>query len=37
MAPRRREADLLAQTIDFAGRDPISGQVLQAAAEPVGG
>jgi glucose-6-phosphate dehydrogenase assembly protein OpcA len=37
MAPRRREADLLAQTIDFAGRDPISGQVLQAAAELIGG
>jgi glucose-6-phosphate dehydrogenase assembly protein OpcA len=32
MAPRRREAELLAETIDAAGRDAISTQVLAMAA-----
>ncbi len=31
-APRKRESDLLAETIDAAGRDPISHEVLAAAA-----
>jgi glucose-6-phosphate dehydrogenase assembly protein OpcA len=33
--PRLRESDLLAQTIDTAGRDPIAGEVLAKAAELV--
>lgn len=37
LAPRKREADLLAETIDAAGRDPISGEVLAMAAELVAG
>ena len=32
-APRLRESDLLAMTIDAAGRDPIAGEVLATAAE----
>ena len=32
MAPRRREAELLAETIDAAGREAISSQVLAMAA-----
>jgi glucose-6-phosphate dehydrogenase assembly protein OpcA len=32
-APRQRESDLLAMTIDAAGRDPIAGEVLTKAAE----
>ena len=32
-APRLRESDLLALTIDAAGRDPIAGEVLAMAAE----
>jgi glucose-6-phosphate dehydrogenase assembly protein OpcA len=32
LAPRRREADLLAQTIDAAGRDRISAEILAMAA-----
>lgn len=32
-APRQRESDLLAMTIDAAGRDPIAGEVLAMAAE----
>ena len=32
-APRLRESDLLALTIDAAGRDPIAGEVLATAAE----
>jgi glucose-6-phosphate dehydrogenase assembly protein OpcA len=32
-APRLRESELLAQTIDAAGRDPIAGEVLAKAAE----
>jgi thymidine phosphorylase len=34
-APRKREADLLAETIDAAGRDHISGEVIAMAAELV--
>jgi glucose-6-phosphate dehydrogenase assembly protein OpcA len=34
-APRLRESDLLALTIDAAGRDPIAGEVLTMAAELV--
>jgi glucose-6-phosphate dehydrogenase assembly protein OpcA len=34
-APRKRESDLLAETIDAAGRDPISAEVLAKAAELV--
>jgi hypothetical protein len=34
-APRLRESDLLAMTIDAAGRDPIAGEVLTMAAELV--
>ena len=37
MAPRKREADLLAETIDAAGRDRIAGEVLAMAAELVAG
>ena len=33
LAPRRREADLLAQTIDSAGRDSITAEVLAMAAQ----
>jgi hypothetical protein len=32
-APRLRESELLAMTIDAAGRDPIAGEVLATAAE----
>lgn len=32
LAPRRREADLLAETIEAAGRDPISAKILAMAA-----
>ena len=35
-APRKREADLLAETIESAGRDPITGEVLAMAARLVG-
>lgn len=35
LAPRRREADLLAETIETAGRDPLTGQVLAMAARLV--
>jgi hypothetical protein len=35
LAPRKREAELLAGTIDAAGRDPISAEVLAMAAELV--
>jgi glucose-6-phosphate dehydrogenase assembly protein OpcA len=34
-APRLRESDLLALTIDAAGRDPIAGEVLATAAEMI--
>jgi hypothetical protein len=34
-APRKREADLLAETIETAGRDPITGEVLAMAARLV--
>jgi Glucose-6-phosphate dehydrogenase subunit len=34
-APRKREADLLAETIETAGRDPISAEVLAMAARLV--
>lgn len=33
LAPRRREGDLLAETIDTAGRDPITAEVLAMAAQ----
>jgi glucose-6-phosphate dehydrogenase assembly protein OpcA len=33
VAPRKREADLLAETIDTAGRDHVAGEVLAMAAE----
>jgi len=36
MAPRKREADLLAETIEAAGRDPLTGQVLAMASQLVG-
>ena len=36
LAPRKREADLLAETIEAAGRDPIGGQALAMAARLVG-
>jgi hypothetical protein len=32
LAPRKREADLLAETIETAGRDAITGEVLAMAA-----
>jgi glucose-6-phosphate dehydrogenase assembly protein OpcA len=32
-APRKRESDLLAETIDAAGKDPIAAEVLAMAAE----
>jgi hypothetical protein len=35
LAPRKREADLLAETIDTAGRDPLSAEILAMAAEVV--
>jgi glucose-6-phosphate dehydrogenase assembly protein OpcA len=35
LAPRRREADLLAETIEAAGRDPISAEVLAMASRLV--
>lgn len=35
LAPRRREADLLAMTIESAGRDPLTGEVLAMAARLV--
>jgi glucose-6-phosphate dehydrogenase assembly protein OpcA len=35
LAPRKREADLLAETIETAGRDPISSEVLAMAARLV--
>ena len=35
VAPRKREADLLAETIDTAGRDPLSAEILAMAAELV--
>jgi glucose-6-phosphate dehydrogenase assembly protein OpcA len=35
LAPRKREADLLAETIESAGRDQISGEVLAMAARIV--
>ena len=35
-APRKRESDLLAETIDSAGRDTIAGEVLAMAAQLVG-
>jgi hypothetical protein len=35
LAPRRREADLLAETIETPGRDPISAAVLDMAARLV--
>ena len=35
LAPRKREADLLAETIESAGRDQISGEVLAMAARLV--
>jgi hypothetical protein len=37
MAPRRREAELLAMTIDSAGRDRISGEVLAMTSRLVHG
>jgi glucose-6-phosphate dehydrogenase assembly protein OpcA len=33
LAPRKREPDLLAETIDAAGRDAISGEILAMAAK----
>jgi len=35
LAPRKREADLLAETIESAGRDPISSAVIEMAARLV--
>ena len=35
LAPRKREADLLAETIETAGRDPIAADMLAAAARLV--
>jgi len=37
LAPRRREADLLAETIDAAGRDRISAEILAMAARLLAG
>ena len=34
-APRRREADLLAETIDTAGRDQLTAEVLAMSARLV--
>jgi hypothetical protein len=34
-APRKREADLLAETIETAGRDPVAAEMLAAAARLV--
>ncbi len=34
-SPRKREADLLAETIESAGRDPLAGEVLAMAARLV--
>jgi glucose-6-phosphate dehydrogenase assembly protein OpcA len=36
-APRKRESDLLAETIDAPGSDPIAAEALAKAAELVGG
>ncbi len=36
LAPRKREADLLAETIEAPGRDPVSAAVLTMAARLVG-
>ena len=36
LAPRRREADLLAETIDTAGRDRLTAEVLDLSAHLVG-
>jgi hypothetical protein len=36
LAPRRREADLLAETIDTAGRDLLTGEVLTMSAHLLG-
>ena len=36
VAPRRREADLLAMTIDAAGGDHIGKQILEMTAKLVG-
>jgi hypothetical protein len=36
LAPRRREADLLAETIDTAGRDHLTGEVLAMSAHLLG-
>lgn len=36
LAPRRREADLLAETIDTAGRDALTGEVLTMSAHLLG-
>jgi glucose-6-phosphate dehydrogenase assembly protein OpcA len=36
LAPRRREADLLAETIDTAGRDRLTGEVLTMSAHLLG-
>jgi hypothetical protein len=36
-APRKRESDLLAETIDAAGGDPIAAEALAKAAELVHG
>jgi hypothetical protein len=35
LAPRKREADLLAETIEMPGRDPIGAAVLETAARLV--
>ena len=35
--PRKRESDLLAETIDAAGSDPIAAEVLAMAAKLVSG
>jgi hypothetical protein len=35
LAPRKREPELLAETIDAAGRDAISGEILAMAAKLV--
>jgi hypothetical protein len=34
-APRKREADLLADTIEAAGRDPLTAETLAMAAQLV--
>ncbi len=36
LAPRKRESDLLAETIDAAGRDHVAAEALAMAAELVG-